>query len=321
MTRPFVRTRAAGLRAGQGQRKRRETPYGKIEMRRDGQLFPKIRDVLPYHRKNVSVRSHSVHERGPRQRPPSPSDPLNFRNSVARRGSPGDHDPAKKTFATLRKAKSFGIRSEPGFTNRACDRILHRRAATAPLEQFEAILRSLKRTAVMLVMPPQGNGCPAFRQAELRCSLFRDTIAVGRCQEQNLVIPLAQNDIEMVEDVAAKDTQVGGFEIGEGSELAAETGSGSIPGRELEPNLNEYEFAGASNSLKRQVGRRRAGRNSKADQYIDTQDVTVSAAINEEILGKLRPVRAADQSLYSRTRDSVVTHPPFAFDDHRIEAP
>ena len=71
-------------------------------------------------------------------------------------------------------------------------------------------------------------------------------VPVVRRQHQHLVIPPAQDDIEVVEDVAAQDAQIGCGGVREGGELAADSSRCSVLAREFEDDVDQYEFVGAS---------------------------------------------------------------------------
>jgi len=105
-----------------------------------------------------------------------------------------------------------------------------------------------------------------------RGSFSLDTIPVVGRQQQDLVVPPAQDDIEMVEDVAAKDAQIGGGGVGKGGELAADSGQCSVLAREFQNDVDQHEFAGSTNPLEDQVGWRPGGRNSEMVQEFSAQD-------------------------------------------------
>ena len=109
----------------------------------DGQLFLKIRYVLPLHHQNVSLRPHSIHEYGTRQRPPALSDPLNFRNSVACRAFRAVLTTRKKIVAPPRKAQSRSIRLKNDTSNSMPHGVL----GTAT-EGCSSLARALKSTHI-----------------------------------------------------------------------------------------------------------------------------------------------------------------------------
>src|SRR5262245_50544949 len=100
---------------------------------------------------------------------------------------------------------------------------------------------------------PERPAVPLGRRSRHGSSSLDAIPVVGR-QEQDLVVPPAQNDIEMIEDVAAQDAQVGRGGVGKGGELATNSGWRTNSAGELQRDIDQHELTRASDPLEDQVG-------------------------------------------------------------------
>src|SRR5438128_6458 len=104
---------------------------------------------------------------------------------------------------------------------------------------------------------------------------------VVRSQQHDLVPLPAEDHVEVVEDVAAEDAQVGGRGVREGSKLPADVSWPAVVPGQLQDRPDQDDPAHTANPLQGTAARGRVGGEAELGKEIGTEDRAVGTAIDQ----------------------------------------